>query len=74
MSPGLNFVWYVDGHDGPYDFSIHRCIDGLSWRMLWLKVSPSNKMSEALAKHHLDAVKQYVMPVNIKVADRTEHI
>ena len=31
-------------------------------------------MPEILAKHHLDAVKQYGMSVNIKVADRTEHI
>ena len=36
--------------------------------------SPSNKMPEILAKHHLHAVKQYGMSVNIKVADRTEHI
>ena len=41
--------------------------------MLWLEDSTSNNMSEILAKYYLDAVKQYVMPVNVKVDDGTEH-
>ena len=52
LSPGPNFVWNIDGHDKLklYGFTIHECIDGFSRRMLWLKVSASNKMTGILAK------------------------
>ena len=50
-SPGPNFISYINSHNKlkPYRFSIHRCIDKLSWKMLWLKVPTSNKMPEVLA-------------------------
>ena len=75
LSPGPNFVWYIDGNDKlkPYCFSIHGGIDGFSRRVLWLEVSTSNKMPEIIAKYYLDAVKRNGLPVNVKADDGTEH-
>ena len=39
--------------------------------MLWLQVSTSNKMPEILAKYYFNAVKQYGMPVNVKMERST---
>ena len=40
--------------------------------MLWLEVSSSNRIPEILAKYYLNAVKQYIVPENVKVDDETE--
>ena len=40
--------------------------------MLWLEVSTSNKMPEISAKYYFDALKQYGIPLNVKVDDGTE--
>ena len=39
---GPNCVWHIDGYNKlkPYGFNIHRAIDGLSRRILWIKVNP----------------------------------
>ena len=69
-----DFVWYIHGHDKlkQYGFSIHGWIDGFSRQMLWLEVSTSNKMPEILAKYYFDALKQYGIPLNVRVDDGTE--
>ena len=74
--PGPNFVWHIDGHDKlkPFGFSIHGCIDGFSRKLIWLTVSPTNKMPEIIAKYYLDAVAEIEgIPIKIKADDGTEH-
>ena len=44
---GPSDIWHLDGNDKlkPYRFNIHGCIDGSSGKILWLKLTPSNKNS-----------------------------
>ena len=75
-SPGPNFVWHIDGHDKlkPYGMSIHGCITGYSRRIIWLEFAASNKISEFIAKHYLDAIKQMEgKPKIVKADNGTEH-
>ena len=55
---GPNDIWHLDGNDKlkPYGFSIHGCIDGFSRKMLWLKLSPSNKNPSEIAYYYLNTV------------------
>jgi len=59
VSPGANFCWHLDGYDKlkPFGFSIHGCVDGFSWRILWLEVQRSNKNLWPMARYFLDNVK-----------------
>ena len=43
-NPGPNYCWHSDGYDKlkPFGFPIHACIDGFSWRVIWLKLTSSN--------------------------------
>ena len=70
-SPGLSFVWHIDGHDKlkPYGVSIHDGIDGFSRRVLWLDVYTSNKMPEVIAKYYLNTVKRNGVPLSVKADD-----
>ena len=45
-SPGPNHTWHVDGYDKlkPFGFPVHGCIDGWSRRIMWLKLTRSNKI------------------------------
>lgn len=56
---GPNQVWHIDGYDKlkPYGFAIHGAIDGFSRKVLWLKVSRSNKNPAIIAKYFLEYVK-----------------
>ena len=74
-SKGPNHVWHIDGHDKlkPFGFSIHGCIDGFSRKLIWLKIGPSNKIPEIIAKYYLDAIKEYGVPAKVKADDGTEH-
>lgn len=49
----------IDGYDKakPWGFSIHGAIDGFSRKMLWLRVSRSNKSPTAIASMYLNCVK-----------------
>lgn len=76
VSQGPNYAWHIDGHDKlkPFGFSIHGCIDGFSRRLIWLKVGPSNKMPEIVAKYYLDAVTELGgVPKKLKADNGTEH-
>ena len=42
----------------PYGFPIHGAVDGFSRKVLWLEVTRSNNLPEAVAKFYLDAVRQ----------------
>ena len=70
-SPGLSFVWHIDGHDKlkPYGVSIHDGIDGFSRRVLRLEVYMSNKMPEVIAKYYLNTVKRNGVPLSVKADD-----
>ena len=52
---GPNSIWHLDRNDKlkPYEFSIHGCIDGFSRKMLWLRLSPSNKNPSEIAYYYL---------------------
>ena len=52
---GPNDIW-LDGNDKlkQYGFSIHGCIDGFGRKMMWLKLSPSNKNPLEIAYCYLN--------------------
>ena len=41
----------------PFGFPIHGCIDGYSWKVLWLYVTRSNNLPDNIAAYYLDAVR-----------------
>ena len=43
-SLGPNYAWQGDGYDKLKEFGlpIHGCIDGYSWKLLWLELTRSN--------------------------------
>lgn len=55
-SRGPNWVWHIDGYDKlkPYWFSIHGAIDGYSRRVMWLKLSSSNKEPRNVCEHFIE--------------------
>ena len=57
-SPGPNQCWHVDGYDKlkPFKFPIHGAIDGYSRRILWLKVTSTNKHPAVIAKYYYDCI------------------
>ena len=76
FSAGLNYSWYIDGHDKlkPFGFTLHGCIDGFSRRLIWFEVSSSNKKPKIIGKFYLDAVRQLQsIPKKLKADDGTEH-
>ena len=54
---GPNYAWHIDGYDKlkPFGFPIHGCIDGFSRKILWLRVSKSNKSPDRIASMYLNA-------------------
>ncbi|XP_057292231.1 uncharacterized protein LOC130614788 [Hydractinia symbiolongicarpus] len=74
--PGPGFLWHIDGYDKlkPYGFSILGCIDGFSRKIIWMKVSPSNKDPNIIAAYFLLAVKENAaVPTKIRSDDGTEN-
>ena len=57
-NPGRNYCWHVDGYDKlkPYGLPIHRCIDGFSRRLIWLKVEKSNNDPRVIANLFKNAI------------------
>ena len=55
---GPNFVWDIDGNDKlkPFGFCIHAGIDGFSRKILWLKVSYTNKDPLVVCQYYVDAI------------------
>ena len=55
---GPNYVWHIDGNDKlkPFGFCIHAGIDGFSRKILWLKVSYTNKDPLVVRQYYLDAI------------------
>ena len=54
-SCGPNWVWHIDGYDKlkPYGFSIHGAIDGYNRRVMWLKLTSSNKDPQHVCEHFI---------------------
>ena len=55
---GPNYVWDIDVNDTLklFGFFIHAAIDGFSRKILWLKVSYSNKDPQVVCQYYLDAI------------------
>ena len=53
-----NYVWHIDGNDKlkPFGFCIHAGIDRFSRKILWLKVSYTNKDPIVVCQYYLDAI------------------
>ena len=65
--PGPNFCWHTDGYDKlkPFGFPIHRCIDGWSRKIIWLRVARSNNKLEIPATFYLQGVQEHGCPVKL---------
>ena len=50
---GVNWIWHVDQYDklSRYGFCIHGGIDGLSRKLIWLKVFTSNSDPWIIGKY-----------------------
>ena len=76
-SLGPNWVWHVDGYDKlkPYGFSIHGAIDGYSRKVMWLRLTQSNKDPKNICDFFVDTCTEVGgFPKKI-VADRgTENV
>eukprot|EP00731_Ephydatia_muelleri_P000691 Em0001g691a len=55
---GPNWCWHIDGCDKlkPFGFPIHACIDGFSWKIIWLELTATNNDPDVVVKFYLDAV------------------
>ena len=60
VSVGPNYLWHIDGYDKikPYGFAIHGAIDGLSRKILWLRVASSNNNPKIIASYYMDCIRQ----------------
>lgn len=67
---------HVDGYDKlkPYGFPIHGAIDGLSRKIMWLKVCRSNNLPEIPASFYLKCVaEQMGCPEKVRTDNGTEN-
>ena len=77
FSLGPNEIWHIDGNDKlkPFGFCIHGAIDGFSRKMLWLKVSESNKDPEIIVSYYINALKKLSgAPRKIRADRGTENV
>ena len=60
VSVGPNYLWHIDGYDKikPYGFAIHGAIDGLSRKILWLRVASPNNNPKTIASYYMDCIRQ----------------
>ena len=74
---GPNYVWHIDGNDKlkPFGFCIHAGIDGFSRKILWLKVSYTNKDPLVVCQYYLDAISTLgTLPKTIRADRGTENV
>lgn len=52
--PGPNYCWHIDSYDKlkPFGFPIHGCIDGWSWKKMWLQLAHSSNNPKVPAKNY----------------------
>ena len=53
-------MWHEDGYDKLklFVFPIHGCIDGYSWKILWLNVSPTNNYPEIIVTYFIECTEK----------------
>ena len=58
ISKGPNYMWNIDGYDKlkTFGFAIHRCMDGYSRKIIWLKASPSNNDPQIIADIYIKCI------------------
>lgn len=74
---GPNEVWHIDGNDKlkPFGFCIHSAIDGFSRKILWLRLSDTNKEPFIFAAYYTDAVKELgCVPAKVRGDRGTENV
>ena len=73
--PGPNYCWHTDGYDKlkPYGFPIHRCIDGWSRKIIWLRVAQSNNNLLVPGQFYIESVAKYGCPVKLRTDCGTEN-
>ena len=74
---GPNYVWHIDGNDKlkPFGFCIHAGIDGFSRKILWLKVSYTNKDPLVVCQYYLDAISTLgALPKKVRADRGTENV
>ena len=74
---GPNFLWHIDGCDKlkPFGVCIHGCIDGFSWRIMWLEVGSTNSDSRVVANLFVGCVRHVGGTATEVRADyRTENV
>ena len=74
---GPNYVWHIDGNDKlkPFGFCIHAGIDGFSRKILWLKVSYTNKDTLVVCQYYLDAISTLgTLPKKVRADRGTKNV
>ena len=74
-TPGLIFIWHVDGHDRLKDFGfyIHGAIDGFSKKLLWIEVATTNKDPYVIAYYYLKTIMKFI-PTLVRSDAVTENV
>ena len=74
---GPNDVYHIDGNDKlkKWGFCIHRCVDGFSRKLLWLKVATTNNDPLVIANYYLQHIKTHkIVPNSIRMDKGSENI
>ena len=69
---GPNYMWHIDGYDKlkPFGFAIHRCMDGYSRKIIWLKALPSNNDPRIITDICIKCISKSMIVPQILQADR----
>ena len=74
---GPGYIYHIDGNDKlkRWGFPIHRCIDGLSRKVMWLVLSTTNNDPLLVGNLYLNCIKQYkIVPKLLRMDAGTENI
>ena len=70
-------IWHIGGYNKrkPFGFAIHGCIDGLSRKIIWLRVAPSNNKPKVIASYFINSSSKSKQGPKVIMADRgTENV
>ena len=74
---GPNYIWHIDGNDKLklFGFCIHAGIDGFNRKILWLKVSYTNKDPLLVCQYYLVAISTLgALPKKVRADRGTENV
>ena len=77
LVPWPNGLWYLDGHHSHirWGLVIHGCIDGFSRRIMFLRCSINNNLSQTLPEPFLKAIENDALwPSRIRVDYGVENV